>query len=260
MALITTDSIILKTQRLGEADKLLTVFTVARGKLRAVAQGARRTRSRFGGSLEPFTHGRLVLFEKKPGALCRLNQADIRHPFLGIRADLERIEAAAQMTWLVAALTPDGEAHSELYTLLLHGLARVESASDLGLVRPFFALRLLDAAGFRPRVDRCLRCQGGLERGAPVFAAALGGTVCAACQRQGGARDRGAPVSHGTLAFMARAPRLPWDRLERHRLMPVMLAELNQILEMHIGQILGRAIPVAFKTQKLSSEFRRLGC
>ena len=138
MSLLETDAIVLKTLRLGEADKLVTILTAKKGKVKAVAKGARRPRSRFGAALEPFTHCNVILFDKKPTILMRMNQADILHSFMRIREDLERIRAAARMVQLVSAILPEGEANPKIFSLLLAGLAEVEKTDHLDwLVRIF---------------------------------------------------------------------------------------------------------------------------
>lgn len=248
MALITTEGVVLKTQRLGETDKLLTLFTADRGKLKAVAKGARSTRTRFGGALEPFTQCRFVLFEKKSGLLARLNHADPIRTFAGLRTDLERIQAAFRMSWLVAAFTPDAERHGSILALLLGALDQLDRGGRQELTGALFQFRLLREAGFSPCLDRCVRCQGG-PGAQPVFAAPAGGVVCRRC---GAERRGGVAVSAGTLAFLARAERLPWMLLERHRLAPGMLAELGALLEAHTAQVLGRPLPALLRMPELS--------
>jgi DNA repair protein RecO (recombination protein O) len=247
VALITTEGVVLKTQRLGETDKLLTLFTADRGKLKAVAKGARSMRTRFGGALEPFTHCRFVLFEKKPGLLARLNHADPIRTFAGLRTDLERIQAAFRMSWLVSALTPEAERHASVLTLLLGALDQLDRGARYELTGAFFQFRLLREAGFLPCLDRCVRCQGdpGPE---PLFAATAGGLVCRRCRAERG----GVSLSAGTLGFLARADRLPWSLLERHRLAPGMLAELAALLETHTVQVLGRPLPALLRMTELS--------
>lgn len=249
MALITTGGVVLKTQRLGETDKLLTLFTADRGKLKAVAKGARSPRSRFGGALEPFTHCRFVLFEKKPGLLARLNHADPIRTFAGLRTDLERIQAAFRMSWLVTAFTPEAERHASILALLLGALDRLDQGGRQELTGAFFQFRLLREAGFSPCLDRCVRCQGG-PGPQPLFAAPSGGVLCRRC---GAERRGGVTVSPGTLAFLARADRLPWALLERHRLTPGMQSELGALLEAHTVQVLGRPLPAWLRTSELSA-------
>src|SRR3990172_1838230 len=108
MSLIKPPAIVLGSRNLGEADKLVTFFTPRHGKITGTAGGARRVRSRFGSSLEPFTHCQVILFQKTRDALYRIQQADILQSFQELREDLERIFWASSATSLTAAMVPEG--------------------------------------------------------------------------------------------------------------------------------------------------------
>src|SRR5438132_686392 len=95
--LLKTPAITLKSRKWGEADRIVTFFTLQYGKLRGVARGARRIRSRFGSALEPFVHCDLNLFEKHNDPLYRITQVDIRETFPQLREDLALMSAAARM-------------------------------------------------------------------------------------------------------------------------------------------------------------------
>ncbi len=239
MSLLTTEAIVLRSQRLGEADKLVTLFTIHQGKVRAVAKGARRTRSRFGASLEPFTRLNTVLFEGRPGTLLRINQTEILHPFTSIWKDLIVISAAARMARLVSLMTPDAEANIKIFHLLLKGLYQVErDEQDLELITRFFEIHLLKYAGYLPRVDRCLKCQKPAGSGPILFSPGMGGILCGTCHQVGS--ESGEPVSKGTLAFLTQTGRLGWDKLSRLKATKPTRAELRNILEAFIGQIIGQ--------------------
>ncbi|MFQ5780403.1 MAG: DNA repair protein RecO, partial [Nitrospiria bacterium] len=121
MSLLSTRAIVLGSIKLGEADKLVTFFTTERGKLKGVAKGARRMKSRFGASLEPFTHCDLVVFEKGGEKLARINQSDILHSYQRLREDWRGIHSALLMTHLVQRMTPEGQPSRPIYRLLLDG-------------------------------------------------------------------------------------------------------------------------------------------
>ena len=246
MSLVTTQAIVLRSQRLGEADKLVTLFTAHRGKTRAVAKGARRTRNRFGASLEPFMHLNTVLFEKRPGTLLRINQTEILHPFMGIWKDLNTISFAARMARLVSALTPIAEANLKIYHLLLKGLYQVEkNEQDPELLMRFFEIHLLKHSGYLPRVDRCLKCGKALGPRPFFFAPSMGGTICGTCHRDEsfGLRTMSEPVSGGTIALLAQSARLRWDQVNRLRAAGLIRTQLQYILEASIEHITGRAFP-----------------
>jgi DNA repair protein RecO (recombination protein O) len=181
------EAVVLRTMRLGEADRIVTLFGRASGKIRAVAKGVRKTKSRFGGRLEPFTHLKLVLWKSR-SSLDIVTQADVVEPFRAVREDLDRFALGEVMLEAVDKLIQDGEPSLRSFSLLvdsLHGL----SSSGSPLVLAAFLLRVSGIAGFQPSLDRCAECGGP----AGWFSPGQGGGVCAAC-RSGDAEEVGAGV------------------------------------------------------------------
>jgi DNA repair protein RecO (recombination protein O) len=239
MGLIHTQAIVLETRRLGEADKLVTLFSPDRGKIRAAARGARSLRSRFGAALEPLTRCAVVLFERKPGVLLRLNQSSILDSFPGIRRGLDEMMAAGGMARLVSALMPENEASEKVYDLLVRGLRETGVAErDLEIIVSYFGIHLLKYAGYLPRTDACVQCRGALRGRSVHFSAAKGGTVCPACVRSD--RDSGEAVSRGALATLRLELRLPWEGISRLRPAPAVKRELNGILDAIVLHAAGR--------------------
>jgi len=240
MGLFETEAIVLNVLRLGEADKLVTLLSEKRGKIKGVAKGARRTKSRFGAALEPFTHCNAILFEKRPTILLRMNQADILHPFLRIRDDLERIGAAARMVRMVTALLPEGEANPKIFSLLLTGLGQVERSEHLDWLVRAFEIRCLKYAGYQARLDRCLNCHREFVSGPVYFSPKNGGTVCRACART--THEQLQTVSPGTLSMMRLVARMNWAGLFRLKATPEMLREVQDIVDAHLTFILGKPL------------------
>jgi len=240
MSLLETEAIVLNGIRLGEADKLVTLLTAKRGKVKAVAKGARRPRSRFGAALEPFMHCHVILFEKKPTALMRLNQADILQPFLKIRDDLERIQTAARMARIVSVILPEGEANPKIFSLLLAGLGEVEKNDHLEWLVRVFEIRCLKHAGYQPRLDRCLTCHREVDSKPVYFSPKNGGTLCGSCART--TRDPLEFVSSGTISLLRLAARMNWAGLFRLKATPKMLREVKNVMESHFAFILGRPL------------------
>src|SRR5207249_1446990 len=128
------------------------------GKLRRVARGARRMKSRFGSALEPFVHCDLNLFEKHNDPLYRITQADIRETFPRLREDLAAMSGAARMVNLVAAVTAEGDPAPRIFQTLLGGLRWLQDGGDPALTALLFQLKLLGQTGFRPQTDHCAAC------------------------------------------------------------------------------------------------------
>lgn len=165
--------IVLRTMRLGEADRIVTMVTQGRGKVRAVAKGVRKTKSRFGGRLEPLMHLSLQCYEGRN--LDTITQAETIDHFRGIREDLVRLSRASQLLEVIDAIVQEGEDDPRLYQMLLGALRTLE-ASDSPLVVPAFFWKLLAHVGFRPILDECATCAAVDDLVA--FDLNEGGTLC----------------------------------------------------------------------------------
>lgn len=172
------EAIVLKTIKLGEADRIVTLLTRTHGKVRAVAKGVRRTKSRFGARLEPFTQVDLLIYRGRN--LDTITSAHIIEPFAGIRGDYGRLTAATALVEFVEKITPDQERNTPTYSLLLGGLEAVANGGGTTVV-PAFLLKLLSVSGYHPQLRVCAGC--GRVDGLSGFSAALGGAVCDACWR-----------------------------------------------------------------------------
>jgi DNA repair protein RecO (recombination protein O) len=177
MPLYKEQGIVLRSHKLGEADKIVTILTQGSGKVRAVAKGIRKTRSRFGARLEPFTHVSLLLYRGK--SLDTVTQAEILAPFVTLRARFDLIAAAETMLEATDTVAEEHERNVRLFLLLLSGLRALDrTPRDPAAVAEAFLLRLLTLSGFHPSLSACAVC------GAPGphewFAAGQGGVVCRA--------------------------------------------------------------------------------
>jgi DNA repair protein RecO (recombination protein O) len=177
-------AVVLRTVDYGEADRVVTLLSRERGKLVAFARGARASRRRFGGGLEPFTLLAAELAERGGGdAMARLDSISVERAFHNVRGDLARIGCAAYAVELAGALVRDHEPHPPLFELLVGYLGRLDAAPARPAELRVFELGALEAAGFQPRLDGCARCgqeAGQGERGAP-FSPADGGLLCERC-------------------------------------------------------------------------------
>lgn len=174
MGLYRDEGIVLRTHKLGEADRIVSVLTRNHGKVRAVAKGVRKTKSRFGARLEPPTHLQLQFYEGR-GELQIVDQAETIDHFRAIRDDLDRLTRAVSMLEAADQLGLEGEANPSLYQMLLGALRSL--AGHCGpLVLPGFFLKVLALEGFRPVVDRCIECDA--EADLVAFDLDSGGTRC----------------------------------------------------------------------------------
>ena len=140
----------------GDSDRIVSLFTLEHGRVKAFARGARKSRKRFGPALEPFA--RIDAQARIKEGLSSLQQADIVCIYPAIRADLERIAHALYACELVDSITPEGHPLPRLYRLLAAYLDRLESETAVEGDRRFFEINLLNILGYRPALETCSRC------------------------------------------------------------------------------------------------------
>lgn len=236
MPLFRTQGIVLRARDLGEHDRLVTLYTKDLGKLTAVARGARRLRSRFGGALELFTWGEAVGFEREGRDLLRLDHFDIRRSFSRLREDLERLGQGARMVEAVARLSGERDAHPASFALLLRALRGMESGPP-ALIQLAFMLRLLDLTGHRPRFDRCVGCGRPTGTTAVAFDASQGGVVCGACRTAGALT-----VSPRALGALRGLQGATWEARLAARIPAAVEREAASVLDAYLTSITGAAL------------------
>jgi DNA repair protein RecO (recombination protein O) len=180
------EAIVLRTHKLGEADRIITLLTRHHGRVRAVAKGVRRTTSKFGSRLEPFTHVDLQLAEGRN--LDIVTQAETRSAFsAGLGADYERYTAGTAMLETAERLVSEEKQPSLQQFLLLVGGLRAMAAGEHspGQVLDSYLLRSLSVAGYAPSFDACAHC--GIEGPHRWFNPSMGGMLCTTCRLPGSA-------------------------------------------------------------------------
>lgn len=175
MGLYRDEGIVLRTHKLGEADRIVSILSRSHGKVRAVAKGVRKTKSRFGARLEPPSHVQLQLYEGR-GELHIVDQAETIDHFRAIREDLDRLTRGVAMLEAADQLSLEGEANPALYQMLL-GALRALAGHSGPLVVPGFYLKVLALEGFGSTVDACIEC--GTADDLVAFDVDAGGTRCA---------------------------------------------------------------------------------
>ncbi len=195
MPLYKEQGVVLRSVKLGEADKIVTVMTQGAGKVRAVAKGIRKTTSRFGARLEPFTHVSLMVYRGR-SALDTVSQAEIISTFRPIREDLDLYAAGETMLEAVDKVAEEHERNVRLFLLLLSGLRALDTRpADPAAVAESFLLKLLSLSGFHPSLTACAICG---RPNATLFSSGQGGAVCG----DDAEHDAGA-VSAAALAYLS---------------------------------------------------------
>jgi DNA repair protein RecO (recombination protein O) len=233
---VKSEAVVLRSMRYGEADRILHLYTPARGRVSAIAKGVRRARSRFGGRLEPFFRLDIELHEGR-GELLTVTGAQTIEGHARLRADARALDAAARACDAVGRLFETSEPHPGVFHLLCRQLALLDERAGAGDWRApalAFRLKLLLAAGLAPQLGACASC--GEREHLVGFSGAAGGEVCAACEAgsfalgadahefMAGALGRGiAEVGDAPAAALSQVERAIAATLEHHaqlRLMP----------------------------------------
>jgi DNA repair protein RecO (recombination protein O) len=193
MALYKEQGIVLRTMKLGEADRIVTILTQGSGKIRAVAKGVRKTRSKFGARLDPFTHVDLLLYKGRE--LDIVTQAQIITSFREIREDYTRFAAGEMILEAADRVVEDNDRNTRMFMLLLGALRTLITPADAHDVADAYLLRLTALAGFRPSLTTCAECG---KADVTRFSIQQGGMVCDACRTGGTIR-----VGEGTVPYLA---------------------------------------------------------
>lgn len=217
-------AVVLGSRPLGEADRVLTLFTRELGRADAVAKGVRKTKSRWGGRLEPFNVCDLVLYRGR--SLYTVTGAQLVSVFHRIRGEREAMAAAAVICEAAAALFPMEEPHERVFNLLCRALHEIDQGFEGRAVEAPLVVgglvKLLHEAGFLPVLDHCAACGGG--RRALAFSAARGGLVCEDCVGEG------VPVTPEAVDLLCRGVQQPLAEL---RVQPPARAAGEALRHMH---------------------------
>jgi DNA repair protein RecO (recombination protein O) len=194
MPLYPEQGIILRTMRLGEADRIVSIYTQGSGKIRAVAKGVRKTKSRFGGRLEPFTHVDLLLYRGRD--LDIVTQCEVLTSFRHIREDYLCFTAGEAVLDATDRVSEDRERNVRQFMLLLGALRALAAGDDPAAVVDAYLLRTASLAGFRPDLRACASC--GRPGPHNRFSVAQGGLVCESCRNATAVRVGEATVPYLT--------------------------------------------------------------
>ncbi len=195
MPLYREQGVVLRTIKLGESDRIVSLVTPGRGKVRGVAKGVRKTKSRFGARLEPLSHVSLLIYEGRD--LDTISQAETIDHFRAIREDLDRMAAAMTMLEVVDQVAQPDEANPRLYQMLV-GALRALAERPSPLLVPAFFWKLLSLEGAHPLLAECAVCgQAPPAVELVAFDLALGGVLCRDCRQ-------GRPISPEAIALVRR--------------------------------------------------------
>jgi DNA repair protein RecO (recombination protein O) len=240
------EAVVLRHIDWGEADRLLWLYTLEMGKLRAVARGVRKLRSRKAGHLEPFTRVQLLLAQGRDLPL--ITQVDTLDAYLPLREGLVGVTYASYIVELLDRFTAESvpseeEENRSLYRLLVDTLKRISQGENLDLVIRYYEIRLLDMVGFRPQLFYCTNCAAEIQAQDQYFSAQLGGVLCPRCgplfEAQAGSVQ---PISMAALKYLRHFQRSNYSEAARARLSPEVNRELELVIQYYITYLLERGL------------------
>lgn len=240
------EAVVLRHTDWGEADRLLWLYTLEMGKLRAVARGVRKPRSRKAGHLEPFTRVQLMLARGRDLPL--VTQADTVDAYLPLREGLVGLTYASYVVELLDRFTAEQVPSEEdenrsLYWLLVNTLKRISQGENLDLVVRYYEVRLLDLVGFRPQLFHCTSCGAEIQAQDQYFSAQMGGVLCPLCSPQYGVLSGDVqPVSVTALKYLRHFQRSSFSEAARVRLSAELNRELETVTQHYITYVLERGL------------------
>jgi DNA repair protein RecO (recombination protein O) len=247
-------AIVLRQRKLGDADKIVTLYTANYGKVEAVAKGVRRVTSRLAGSVEPLSHGSFMFARGRN--LDVITQAHPIETFQPLRDDLTRLSHALYAAELIDRATEERSENFALYRLLLDALRHLSQADDLDIVLRSFDISVLSELGYEPQLDVCVICHDPSKLDPKYISASAGGVVCSDCRPPDIVIHGISPEALAVLRGLR--PSRP-DPIERERIDPRVLDELERHLRDALHYALERDIRSASFMDAVRRRLRPVG-
>jgi len=232
-----TEGIVLKRTNLGEADCIITLYTPDIGKVRAVAKGARKPKSKLGGHLDLLTQSSLLLARGQN--LDIITQSQTIQSFLQLKRDLKAISCALYLAELVDQFTPEQAENYPLYRLLQANLLRLCEGGNRDVQLRQFELQLLSHLGYQPELHQCLGCNSPLAPRDNFFSPGSGGVLCPNCAAK---EPTARPISLDALKVMRFLLNGDITSASRLRMSSELSAELEQLLRAYVRYLLEREV------------------
>ncbi|MFQ5434628.1 MAG: DNA repair protein RecO [Anaerolineae bacterium] len=232
-----TEAIVMRRTDFGEADRLLTLFSRAQGKMKAIAKGARKPQSRKTGHVELFMRSQFLVAKGKE--LDIITQAEMAEGYAALRQDLVKATYASYLVELLDRFTAEHDRHPVMYELIANALGWLADGRDPLLVARYYELHLLSRAGFQPQLFQCVGCGEPVVEQDQFFSAELGGVLCPECRE----RDRRAVVVTAVaLKVLRYLQTRDWATVRVLQLKRPLQRELETIMHTYITHILEREL------------------
>jgi len=248
-----TEAIIIKKTKLGEADRILTLYTPHLGKIQAVAKGVRRPRSKMAGHLELLTHSQVSLARGRN--LDTVTGSQTITSFLPLKSDLWLTSCALYAIELVGQFTADHIENNPLFQLLLETMHRLCQGGDNELVLRYFELHLLNEVGYRPQLQHCVSCHSSLEPATSSFSPSAGGVLCPNCSQS---QPLTYPLSLNALKGLRILQASDYDAVTELEMNPELSHELEEVMRHYLRYLLEREVKSAAWLDSLREQVKEM--
>lgn len=232
-----TEAIIIKKTKLGEADRILTLYTPHLGKIQGVAKGTRRPRSKLAGHLELLTYSQVSLARGRN--IDTITGSQTIDSFLALKSDLQLTSYALYVTELINQFTADHIENYPLFQLLLQTMERLSQASNKELLLRYFELHLLDKVGYRPQLQQCVSCHSTLEPAINSFSFSSGGMLCPHCHQS---QPLTYPLSIDTQKVLRFLQSSGFNTVGKLKLDAGLSKQIQTLIRNYIGYLLEREV------------------
>ena len=226
-------ALVIRHREYGEADRILTLYTLEKGKVQAIAKGVRKLKSRKAGHLEPFTQVALQLAKGRNLEL--VTQAETIRNFANIKENLKLTAQAAYVLELLDRFTYEEGENRFLYNLVLETLSRLDGGISPGLVLHYYEVHLMDILGFKPQLQECVVSGAEILPEDQYFSAKLGGVVC---PRSLSGDPSAWPISMNALKYLRFFQRSPWPQVKNRNIPENIDLELSKLIEKYLTYLL----------------------
>jgi DNA repair protein RecO (recombination protein O) len=249
-----TEAIIIKKTKLGEADRILTMYTPGLGKIQGVAKGVRRPKSKLSGHLELLTYSQVTL--ALGHNLDTITGSQSINSFTPLKTDLWLTSYGLYVIELVNQFTAEHVVDEKLFKLLLDTLQNLCQTNNQELLLRYFELHLLNEAGYRPQLQECVTCHKILEPVANSFCARIGGTLCPTC---GANQPFARPISVDALKVLRFIQRNNYGAVGRLKINLALSRELEEITRSYLKYLLEREVRAANWLDELKEQMKQMG-
>lgn len=239
MSITKTEALVLKSIKFGDTSKIATLYSNDYGKIKVIAKGIRKPKSKLAGALQTFSHIHIVFYKKQTTEIYLLSQSEILHSYQALTRDLNRYVFASAAMELLDRLITGEEPHPEIFDLALETLSYMETCPQKSLEKSFwaFALKLADLLGYKPKLNRCIVCDAPVLEKLVLFSPDKGGIVCRKCARSDQAYLR---LSQDSMVAALKLQSVKTEELDTYNVPKLCLKEISgmvlNLLDYHAGK------------------------